>query len=99
MTPPILPGGAASADGVSRQGLLESGGGLQFRPFRLLDISNYLFPDPDQVSRRFSVTGPKLLLRYMGHVLTASFGAISCLGLLISSVIWKYVIRPPGTSR
>ncbi len=99
MTPPTLPGGAASIDGVRGQTLLESGVGLQFRPFRLLDISNYIFPDPDRVSRHFAVTGPKLLLRYIGHVLAASFRVISCLGLLIGSVIWKSVIRPPRVSR
>ena len=99
MTPPSLPGGAVYIDGVRGQTLLESGAGLQFRPFRLLDISNYIFPDPDRVSRHYSVTGPKLFLRYMCHVPAASFRVISCLGLLIGSIIWKAVIRSHGVSR
>ena len=99
MTQPDPPDGAGSVDGTGRQRLLESGAGLQFRPFRLLDISNYLFPDPDRVSRCFSITGPKLLLRYTGHVLAALSCVISCFGLLIGSVIWRSVIRPLRASR
>jgi hypothetical protein len=94
MRPRSLPDGVASEDGARRQRLLESGGGLQFRPFRLFDISDYIFPDPDRVSRHFAVTGSKLHLRYMVHVLTATFHVISSVTLLIGSVIWRSVARP-----
>lgn len=99
MTRPGLPNTTVSAEGAGRPWLLESGAGLQFRPFKLLDILDYLFPDPDRISRSFSVSGPRLLVRYTGHVVAATFRVVSCLGLLIGSLIWKSVIHSPAANR
>jgi hypothetical protein len=89
----------AACEGTGRQRLLESGTGLQFRPFKLLDILDYLFPDPARVSRSFSVRGPLLALRYAGHVVGAASRIVYCFGLLVGSVLWKFAAGSPAAHR
>jgi hypothetical protein len=96
MAPPDPAQAAGPAEGTKRHRLLRSAGGLQFRPFRLLDILDYMFPAPDRVSRCFSVSGARLSFRYARHVLTATLDVISCLGLFTGSLIWASVMRRAG---
>jgi hypothetical protein len=97
MMPPSSPD--PTCEDTRRRRLLESGTGLQFRPFKLLDILDYLFPDPARVSRIFSVRGPLLALRYAGHVVAAASRIVYCFGLLAGSVLWKVVARSPAAHR
>jgi hypothetical protein len=91
MKPRGRPRKATSLEDTARRRLFDSGAGLQFRPFRLLDITEYLFPDLDLVSRCYSVTGPKLFVRYICHTITAAFRVTSCLCLLAGSAIWRSI--------
>jgi hypothetical protein len=88
MTPPS---GDARTESTGNQRLLESGTGLQFRSFKALDILGYIFPDPHRVSRCYSVSGSKPLVRYVHHTLTAAGSVISCLGFLIGSLVLRAV--------
>ena len=97
----MAPAGSAGAraQGTGRRRLLESGTGLQFRPFKLLDILDYMFPEPGLFRRAFSVRGPKLALRYTGHVVEASLRIVYSLGLLVCSAGWKTAVRIPALRR
>jgi hypothetical protein len=97
----MAPPGQAAAPGSSwGRRLLESGAGLQFRPLRLMDILDYIFPDPGRLSRHFSVRGAGLPVRYTGHVLASTLRIVYSLGLLVGSIIWKHVVnRPAGRHR
>jgi hypothetical protein len=89
---PLQDAGPRAGDTV-RHRLLESGLTLQFRPVRLLDLAEYLFPDPDRFSSFRSTSRASLYLRYLGHILGAIVSVVSLAGLLVGCSVWKW-LRP-----
>jgi hypothetical protein len=81
------PGAGATA----RHRLLESGLTLQFRPVRLLDLAEYLFPDPDRLSESRSTSKPRLYLRFLGHILGATLSVVSLAGFLAGCSVWTWL--------
>jgi hypothetical protein len=97
LMPPDQPGGAdrQSITGTARRRLLDSGFALQFRPIRLLDIWDYLLPDPGRLSHPGPTISPLFWGRYLRHVITASLRVVSSMGLLVGCSIRRWVGTHP----
>ena len=66
---------------------------LRFRPARFLDVSTYIFPGVDLVSRRYSVSGPLAYAYYLAHVCRASFRTLIHFSLLVYCVAVRRASR------